>query len=124
MTTDLDPHKLLTFIKQARSYNALAKGMILYTCRNGARYSGLACVLSLLVDRMEHDSCLTVPLVVGSVKSIRPEVIPTVDQYRVLYDVLQRSTDTAQYGNVGNFTTATKSSDLSLDKDANTYANL
>ncbi|CAL1546513.1 unnamed protein product, partial [Lymnaea stagnalis] len=57
--------------------------------RDGYTYSGHACVLTLLLDRMDNDLCLTVPLVVGAVKSIRPEVIPTLEQYRSLYLVLQ-----------------------------------
>ncbi|CAG5125911.1 unnamed protein product, partial [Candidula unifasciata] len=56
---------------------------------NGAEYSGLVCVLSLLLDRMDNDHHLTVPLVVGAIKAIRPQVIPTLDQYRLLYKVLQ-----------------------------------
>ncbi|CAL1534170.1 unnamed protein product [Lymnaea stagnalis] len=103
LLTDLDPDKLLSILRQIRSYNALTNGRIVYTCRDGAKYSGLVCVLSLLLDRMEHDSCLTVPLVVGMIKTIRPEVIPNLDQYRVLYDVLGRYSDnTVTYGNIGN----------------------
>ncbi|KAI8726223.1 receptor-type tyrosine-protein phosphatase U, partial [Biomphalaria glabrata] len=57
---------------------------------NGAELCGLACLLSLLIDRVDFDSQLNVPLVVGSVKSIRPEVCPTLDQYRTLYRVLEK----------------------------------
>ncbi|CAL1534187.1 unnamed protein product [Lymnaea stagnalis] len=131
--TDFEPVKLLRFIKQVRSYNELADGRILYTCRNGAKYSGLASVLSLLLDRMEHDSCLTVPLVVGTIKTIRPEVISTVDQYRVLYQVLQRYSDNSvQYESLwsvaGNgailSTTKNPAFDETQDTDANIYANV
>lgn len=45
--------------------------------RNGAKYSGIACVLGLLIDRIEKDQNLTVPIIVGTIKSIRPEVIST-----------------------------------------------
>ena len=45
---------------------------------NGADQCGLMCVQSILLDRLETDQCLTVPLVVGTIKAIRPQVIPTV----------------------------------------------
>ncbi|CAL1548843.1 unnamed protein product [Lymnaea stagnalis] len=43
---------------------------------------------------MDNDQRLTVPLVVGAIKTIRPQVIPTVEQYKVLYQVLQRYNET------------------------------
>ncbi|XP_059173393.1 receptor-type tyrosine-protein phosphatase alpha-like [Physella acuta] len=89
-STDLNPKNLLKLLKHTRSNNVQAQGRVLYMCRNGAEYSGLACVLSLLLDRMDHDQSLTVPLVVGAIKCIRPQVIPSLDQYRCLYQVLQR----------------------------------
>ncbi|XP_059168918.1 receptor-type tyrosine-protein phosphatase epsilon-like [Physella acuta] len=89
-STDLNPKNLLKLLKHTRSNNVQAQGRVLYMCRNGADYSGLACVLSLLLDRMDHDQSLTVPLVVGAIKCIRPQVIPSLDQYRCLYEVLQR----------------------------------
>ncbi|CAL1534191.1 unnamed protein product, partial [Lymnaea stagnalis] len=75
--TDLSPKNLLSLVKHVRSYDAHARGRTLYTCRNGADYSGLICVLSLLLDRIEQDDSVCVPLVVGEIKSIRLEVIPT-----------------------------------------------
>ncbi|KAH9494749.1 hypothetical protein Btru_017787 [Bulinus truncatus] len=99
--TELNARKLLNLVNKFRSYNAQVDGRILYTCRDGASLSGLACVLSLLLDRMDHDSCLTVPLVVGSIKSIRPEVIPTFEQYKMLYEALNRYNETtATYSNM------------------------
>ncbi|CAL1534185.1 unnamed protein product [Lymnaea stagnalis] len=125
--TELDPDKLLSFLRQIRSYNALAQGRILYTCSNGAKYSGLACVLSLLLDRMEHDSYLTVPLVVGTVKTIRKEVILNLDQYSVLYDVLARYSDNfVTYDNFGNDSrngAVVEDSSFNEDQDGNLDAN-
>ncbi|KAH9490858.1 hypothetical protein Btru_033661 [Bulinus truncatus] len=86
--TELDCKKMLSFITEIRK-KLSADGRILYMCRNGALYSGLACVLSMLLDRMDNDSCINIPLVVGTIKSIRPQVIPTVEQYRLLYKILQ-----------------------------------
>ncbi|KAH9492062.1 hypothetical protein Btru_026711 [Bulinus truncatus] len=97
---DLNSRQFLTFIKQSRSYE-LPSEKILYVCRNGALYSGLASVLSNLLDRLDHYLSCSVPLVVGTVKSLRPQVIPTLDQYSTVYDILNRYTETSCiYGNV------------------------
>ncbi|CAL1529556.1 unnamed protein product [Lymnaea stagnalis] len=84
-----DSEKLLTFIQYVRLQQEQHDGRILYTCRNGADLSGFACILSLLLDRMDNDHYLTVPLVVGAVKTIRHQVIPTLDQYKALYNLLK-----------------------------------
>ncbi|KAH9494744.1 hypothetical protein Btru_017771 [Bulinus truncatus] len=129
--TELNASKLLHFVNKSRSYNAQVDGRILYTCRDGATFSGLACVLSLLLDRMDHDSCLTVPLVVGSIKSIRPEVIPTFEQYQMLYEALDRYNETtATYSNVdeSNFLKSSKAvnglNTQSHGDDGNVYHNM
>ncbi|CAL1536131.1 unnamed protein product [Lymnaea stagnalis] len=92
--TGTDPMKLLTFIKHARTYNPKHNERTLYMCRNGATYSGLACVLTLLLDRMDNDLRLTVPLVVGAIKAIRSQVIPAVNQYKILYQILKLYNET------------------------------
>ena len=43
--------------------------------RDGATHSGLACVMNILMSRLDHDRRLTVPLVVGQVKAVRPQVV-------------------------------------------------
>ncbi|CAL1536340.1 unnamed protein product [Lymnaea stagnalis] len=86
---ELQPKDWLSFVKQVRSYNAEVDGSIVFMCRNGATYSGIACVLTNLMDRLDHDLCLSVPLVVGAVKSIRPQVIHTLDQYKTIYAVMK-----------------------------------
>ncbi|KAH9487869.1 hypothetical protein Btru_067840 [Bulinus truncatus] len=97
--TEFDAAKILNFMIAVRENNS-SDGRILYMCRNGALYSGLSCVLSLLLDRVDCDSYITVPLVVGSVKSVRLEVIPTYEQYRLLYRILEQYAQTStEYGN-------------------------
>ncbi|XP_059166864.1 multiple epidermal growth factor-like domains protein 10 isoform X2 [Physella acuta] len=86
--TDMKPKDWLAFIRRIKKHKSQTDGTIVYMCRNGAKYSGLACVLGLLIDRIEKDQSLTVPIIVGAIKSIRPEVISTFDQYRLLYQVL------------------------------------
>ncbi|RUS89568.1 hypothetical protein EGW08_002686, partial [Elysia chlorotica] len=89
--TDLDPKSVLDLQEKMKSFRPGGKSRVLYTCRTGADQSGLMCVQSILLDRMEADQRLTVPLVVGSVKAIRPQIIPTLEQYECLYRVLRLS---------------------------------
>ncbi|KAH9508798.1 hypothetical protein Btru_050089 [Bulinus truncatus] len=102
--TDFDPTKMVSFMKYIRSQNSLNKPII-FLCRNGASYSGFACALYLLMDRFDCDCYLSVPTVVGHMKSIRPEVIPNFEQYVLVHRVLQRYIElSSQYNNVGNNT--------------------
>ncbi|KAK6991352.1 receptor-type tyrosine-protein phosphatase epsilon, partial [Biomphalaria glabrata] len=128
---DPDARRLLSLVNKSRSYNAHANGRIIYTCRDGATYSGLACVLSLLLDRIDHDTCLAIPLVVGSVKSIRPQVISTFEHYVMLHEALQSYNDTtAAYTNMEeNFfprfsSLKNKDLDESQAKEGNVYSNM
>ncbi|XP_059168917.1 receptor-type tyrosine-protein phosphatase mu-like [Physella acuta] len=82
----------LPFILHARSKRT-EEGAVIYTCRDGAKYSGLACVLTVLVDRLERDHMMTVPLAVGRVKSIRQQVISTVQQYMTVYQGIKTFSD-------------------------------
>jgi protein tyrosine phosphatase len=88
-STDLEPTQLLALAEKIKSHNSSDNGRTLFMCRNGATYSGLVYVLTLLLDKMDNDNHLTIPLVVGTVKAIRPQVIPTVEQYGLLYTALQ-----------------------------------
>ncbi|GFO17993.1 receptor-type tyrosine-protein phosphatase kappa [Plakobranchus ocellatus] len=80
------------------SENSAFKEMSLTVQKKSTKGSSTS---AILLDRLEVDQRLTVPLVVGAIKAIRPQVIPTVDQYKCLYRVLKLSYDTTNvYGNV------------------------
>ncbi|KAH9490852.1 hypothetical protein Btru_033551 [Bulinus truncatus] len=96
---DVKLSQFLSFIKEARKH-ATSKGRILFMCKNGALYSGLACVLFSLLDKMDSDSSINIPLVVGCVKSVRPEVIPSSEQYELLYQMLHQYSESSEYSNV------------------------
>ncbi|GFO31695.1 receptor-type tyrosine-protein phosphatase kappa, partial [Plakobranchus ocellatus] len=87
----LDPGPVLEIINKIMACRPSETCRTVYTCRNGADICGLVCIQSILLDRLEGDHCLTVPLVVGAIKAIRPQVIPTVDHYKCLYRVLMLS---------------------------------
>ncbi|XP_059173395.1 receptor-type tyrosine-protein phosphatase alpha-like [Physella acuta] len=121
-TLNLDPDSWLNVMMKTRASNT--QGRTLFMCRNGVTYSGLACVLNLLLDRLDHDQSLTVPLVVGAVKCIRPQVISTLDQYHCLYQVLQKYNDAlSQYGNFNFAQTSLKQQTLQPTFNDAIYAN-
>ncbi|GFO39306.1 receptor-type tyrosine-protein phosphatase kappa [Plakobranchus ocellatus] len=74
----LDPGSVLEIVEKIMACRPSETCRTVYTCRNGADLCGLVCIQSILLDRLESDHCLTVPLVVGAIKAIRPQVIPTV----------------------------------------------
>ncbi|KAH9508789.1 hypothetical protein Btru_050063 [Bulinus truncatus] len=86
---DLSPENLVVILKQARTLKLDDSDRILYMCRNGSTYSGLACILNILLDRLINGLMLTVPLVVGTVKSIRSQVVGTLEEYMILYTALE-----------------------------------
>ncbi|GFN98833.1 hypothetical protein PoB_002533900 [Plakobranchus ocellatus] len=83
------------------------------------------CVQSILLDKLEADQCLAVPLVVGAIKAIRPEVISSVDEYMCLYKVLRLIYEASHvYGNLENREPQQSKRDASINKAASpTYAN-
>ncbi|GFR62940.1 receptor-type tyrosine-protein phosphatase kappa [Elysia marginata] len=96
------PEIVLEYVQKIRLCRPEGQSRTLYMCRNGADHCGLMCVQSILLNRLEVDQCLVVPLVVGAIKAIRPQVIPTVGQYKCLYETLKLAQDAATvYGNVG-----------------------
>ncbi|CAL1548037.1 unnamed protein product [Lymnaea stagnalis] len=128
-STVYNTEKFLAFLSHARSCSA-HQGKVLYTCRNGADMSGLACVLSLLLDRFDNDHYLTVPLVVGAVKTIRQQVIPTLDQYKMLYQLVKLYSESESvYYNHGHANNSSKGQSnpafvSTSDEDRYVYANL
>ncbi|KAK3730663.1 hypothetical protein RRG08_016538 [Elysia crispata] len=102
-STNPQPDCVLELHKKINSCKRGGKSRVVYMCRNGADQCGLMCVQSILLDRLEADQCLAVPLVVGNIKAIRPQVIPTLDQYKFLYRVLKLAHESQNvYGNVGD----------------------
>ncbi|GFS08650.1 receptor-type tyrosine-protein phosphatase alpha-like, partial [Elysia marginata] len=88
-SSPMDPPCVLELQEKIQARRPVNTSRTIYMCRNGADKSGLMCIQSILLDRMKLDQCLTVPLMVGKVKAIRPQVIPTVGQYKCLYRVLK-----------------------------------
>ncbi|KAH9496277.1 hypothetical protein Btru_017972 [Bulinus truncatus] len=70
----LDANLLLQLVIKLRTLMEKNNDRIVYLCRNGAQYSGLIYLLTMLLDRMDNDHKVSIPL---------------VDQYRWLYKVIQ-----------------------------------
>ncbi|GFR89267.1 receptor-type tyrosine-protein phosphatase mu [Elysia marginata] len=101
-SSQMDPPCVLELQEKIQARRPMNTSRTIYMCRNGADKSGLMCIQSILLDIMKLDRCLTVPLMVGKVKAIRPQVIPTVDQYKCLYRVLKLAYESQNvYNNVG-----------------------
>ncbi|KAH9490851.1 Receptor-type tyrosine-protein phosphatase zeta [Bulinus truncatus] len=86
--SNVGPKGLVRLIQEIWSLRS-NDGKIVYMCRDGSYYSGLACTVFQMLERLESDSCVTIPQVVGSMKAVRPEVIPTLDQYKMLYQIVE-----------------------------------
>ncbi|RUS79049.1 hypothetical protein EGW08_013206 [Elysia chlorotica] len=76
--TDLDPETVLECLRKVKACESGKETRTLYMCRNGAAHCGFLSVQSLLLDRLEVDQCFTVPLMVGAVRAIRPQIIPSL----------------------------------------------
>ncbi|GFO07585.1 receptor-type tyrosine-protein phosphatase kappa [Plakobranchus ocellatus] len=107
----LDPETVLEYLKKVKLCRPGDQSRTIYMCRNGADHCGLMCVQSILLDRLDVDQCLTVPVVVGAMKAIRPQVIPTVTHYQCLYGVLKLVHNGSNvYGNIGSISATIKES--------------
>ncbi|KAK3738405.1 hypothetical protein RRG08_037042 [Elysia crispata] len=105
-TPGSDPKVLLDIHRRIKYWRPDLPQRTLFTCRNGADHCGLMCVQSILLDRLDVDKALSVPVVVGAIKTIRPQVIPSVDQYRCLYSVLKLAQDSQVAKHTSKTTTA------------------
>ncbi|GFO07582.1 receptor-type tyrosine-protein phosphatase kappa [Plakobranchus ocellatus] len=115
----LDPETVVEYLKKVKLCKPSDQSRTLYMCRNGADQCGLMCVQSILLDKLEADQCLTVPLIVGAIKAIRPQVIPTVDEYMCLYQVLRLTHEASNvYGNLENANTHQPNRDATINKAA------
>ncbi|GFN87569.1 receptor-type tyrosine-protein phosphatase kappa-like, partial [Plakobranchus ocellatus] len=121
----LDPETVVEYLKKVKLCKPGNQSRTLYTCRNGADQCGLMCVQFILLDKLEADQCLAVPLVVGAIKAIRPQVIATLDEYMCLYKVLRLIYEVSNdYGNLENGEPQQSKRDASINKTASpTYAN-
>ncbi|GFN80098.1 receptor-type tyrosine-protein phosphatase mu [Plakobranchus ocellatus] len=121
----LDPETVVEYLKKVKVCKPGDQLRTLYTSRNGADQCGLMYVQSILLDKLEADHCLAVPLVVGTIKAIRPHVIATLDEYMCLYKVLRLIYEANNdYGNLENGEPQQSKRDASINKAKSpTHAN-
>ncbi|KAI8773338.1 receptor-type tyrosine-protein phosphatase alpha, partial [Biomphalaria glabrata] len=100
LTFDLHPKTLLEIAKKSRQCYSKTGGKILYLCSDGILQSGLMAVLLHLLDRVDNEACISVPLIVGTIKSLQPKIVPNFEQYQAIYRAVSRYIDTStQYTN-------------------------
>ncbi|KAK0046237.1 receptor-type tyrosine-protein phosphatase alpha [Biomphalaria pfeifferi] len=100
LTFDLHPKTLLEIAKKSRQCYSKTGGKILYLCSDGILQSGLMAVLLHLLDRADNEACISVPLIVGTIKSLQPKIVPNFEQYQAVYRAVSRYIDTStQYTN-------------------------
>ncbi|XP_055884710.1 receptor-type tyrosine-protein phosphatase alpha-like [Biomphalaria glabrata] len=97
----MDSKNLLKIIKRCRECQSKSFGKVIFMCKNGVTWSGFMAVLSLLLDRLDNESYLSIPLVVGTIRSLEPRIISKFEQYRTLYQTIGRHIETStQYTNM------------------------
>ncbi|XP_052763642.1 receptor-type tyrosine-protein phosphatase kappa-like isoform X3 [Mya arenaria] len=94
----------VSFIKEVAdaSKSSHLNGPILVHCMNGAGKSGLACVVSTLLETLSEDNEVSVVNAVRKVRARRPLSIPNKEQFYFCYECVLQSlnaTDTAVYYN-------------------------
>ncbi|XP_059269029.1 receptor-type tyrosine-protein phosphatase C isoform X2 [Mustela nigripes] len=72
---------------------------LLIHCRDGSQQTGLFCALLNLLESAETEEVIDVFQVVKSLRRARPGMVPTLEQYQFLYDVIA-STYPAQNGQI------------------------
>ncbi|KAK3607687.1 hypothetical protein CHS0354_010676 [Potamilus streckersoni] len=76
-------------------------GPVIVHCMNGAERSGLFCVVAALVERTKIEQDVAVEQIIKQMRSIRPQVIQSVDQFKFCYDAIK--TYLEQYDSYSNF---------------------
>ncbi|XP_047610848.1 receptor-type tyrosine-protein phosphatase C isoform X6 [Phacochoerus africanus] len=72
---------------------------LLIHCRDGSQQTGIFCALLNLLESAETEEVIDVFQTVKSLRKARPGMVPTLEQYQFLYDVIA-STYPAQNGQV------------------------
>ncbi|KAH9487833.1 hypothetical protein Btru_067910, partial [Bulinus truncatus] len=100
-STQIEPKKWLEIAKKIRVCSSHTGGKMLFMCSYGVSSSGFMAVVSLLLDRVDNESYLSVPMVVGAIRSIHPKILTSLEQYQLLYHIIKRHKETsAEYTNI------------------------
>ncbi|XP_065940586.1 receptor-type tyrosine-protein phosphatase epsilon isoform X9 [Magallana gigas] len=82
---------ILSVIKRIQSWQHEAGNHpIIVHCRNGAERSGLYCLCSIAIDRINSDGTVTMPLMLNHLRSRRKQLVAYFAQYKFCHDVVER----------------------------------
>lgn len=86
------PTSVLTFLKLINDvelhHDRNNSGLLVVHCMNGAEKSGLFCVMQVVLERMKIEQDVAIHHVIQQMRSIRPSIIPNVEQFKFCHDVV------------------------------------
>ncbi|XP_048256010.1 receptor-type tyrosine-protein phosphatase T-like [Haliotis rufescens] len=90
-TCDLPPYDVIKSCVDAVRVEGAKQPLdpVLVHCRDGAKRSGVFCVLVELLEELESCNTINVPLAVGGHRSIRQQVVSHLRQYEAVYELLR-----------------------------------
>ncbi|XP_041348547.1 receptor-type tyrosine-protein phosphatase epsilon-like [Gigantopelta aegis] len=85
-----DKYELLLFLdKLQRRRDDIDNSPIIVQCIDGAKYSGLFCVLSNIIEKLKLDKDVDVFVTLRELQCIRPQIVETFEQYKYCYEVVK-----------------------------------
>ncbi|XP_076441097.1 receptor-type tyrosine-protein phosphatase F-like [Babylonia areolata] len=63
----------------------LEDSLVLVVCRTGAEMSGVFVAVANLIQRLE-EAAVSVPTVVGHLRTVRPQLVSSLEQYQTIYE--------------------------------------
>nr|XP_022313079.1 uncharacterized protein LOC111118076 isoform X2 [Crassostrea virginica] len=86
------PSSILKFLKLINAvelhHDRNNTGPLVVHCMNGAEKTGLFCVLQVVLERMKIEQDVAIHHVIQQMRSIRPSIIPNVEQFKFCHDVV------------------------------------
>ncbi|XP_067679069.1 multiple epidermal growth factor-like domains protein 11 [Haliotis asinina] len=90
------PSSLLGMIDFLRQWKVGAPSPLVVVCRDGATRSGLFCVLASAVQRLLLEKEVALQQTIRSIRFVRKQVIPNLEQFEFCYDSMKAYMDSFQ----------------------------
>ncbi|XP_041352202.1 receptor-type tyrosine-protein phosphatase mu-like [Gigantopelta aegis] len=85
-----DKYELLLFLdKLERRRGETGKSPIIVQCMDGAKNSGLFCVLSNIIEKLKLDKDVDIFVTVRELQCIRSQIVESFEQYQYCYEVVR-----------------------------------
>ncbi|XP_041347942.1 receptor-type tyrosine-protein phosphatase epsilon-like [Gigantopelta aegis] len=85
-----DNHELLLFLDRLeRRREETGKSPIIVQCMDGAKQSGLFCVLSNIIEKLKLEKDVDIFVTVRELQCIRPQLVESSEQYQYCYTVVR-----------------------------------